>query len=98
MCIVALIQTRNNSGLKHLEHGLFSEGEAQDKSDSLKKTYLLCLLSRCFFFNFFFLDGLVRLFQSETVHYALYRSAVLHFCITPINQSDKVFNERQLEC
>lgn len=53
MCIVALIQTRNNSGLKHLEHGLFSEGEAQDKSDSLKKTYFV-YCPGAFFFIFFF--------------------------------------------
>lgn len=53
MCIVALIQTRNNSGLKHLEHGLFSEGEAQDKSDSLKKTYFV-YCPGAFFLNFFF--------------------------------------------
>lgn len=73
MCIVALIQTRNNSGLKHLEHGLFSEGEAQDKSDSLKKNFIYFVYCPGAFFKFFlfFLDGLVRLFQSETVHYAL---------------------------
>lgn len=54
MCIVALIQTRNNSGLKHLEHGLFSEGEAQDKSDSLKKTLFTLFIVPVLFFFFFF--------------------------------------------
>lgn len=53
MCIVALIQTRNNSGLKHLEHGLLSE-EAQDKSDSLKKTLFTLFIVPVLFFFFFF--------------------------------------------
>lgn len=54
MCIVALIQTRNNSGLKHLEHGLFSEGEAQDKSDSLKKTLFTLFIVPVLFLKFFY--------------------------------------------
>lgn len=54
MCIVALIQTRNNSGLKHLEHSLLSEGEAQDKSDSLKKTLFTLFIVPVLFFLFLF--------------------------------------------
>lgn len=49
----------------------------------------------CFFF---FFPSKARLLQSAAVHYALLCRAVLHFWIAPINQSDKVFNERQLEC
>lgn len=41
---------------------------------------------------------IVRLVQSAAVHSASLCCAVLHFSISPINQSDKVFNEWQLEC
>lgn len=71
------------------------------KKNILTRLYLLYLflitrltLHLCFAFS----AGRDRLFQSATARRASQSAAVLHFCITPINQSDKVFNERQLEC